>query len=341
MLPSHVIEAWLRDLDVEQGNCVPENGNCVPENGNCVPENGNCVPWNSSPLPKCSGVCPLPTPQPSASGRSTAKKRTCSPEPIWRSRIQCHGLAVIDVNEAQKMNLRKSPRKKMGQEKFMPLDGKPFAAAAEEEVEQEDEQELATPRPPSHSGASGKSRTDRRAGQQNLTGFDGTKENTPELQSGTVPEFQARKALSDLSVELESIGVGSSAARHDSQLQSSAASFPIASRESLNTKRSQSPVKGMSDLQLTHKPTKFQNTFKELPLDVADLYQQLKDISDGIGIVPAAIKASTPHGRATFVQSVLTFLRTRSPNLAEGLSQCGRGRSRVILPSMKLKQNMI
>lgn len=185
----------------------------------------------------------------------------------------------------------------------MLLDENAFAAAAQDE----NGQEQATPRPPSRSGASGKTRTDarldrspwrRRAGQQDLTGFDGTVENTPGLQLGTIPEFQARKVSSDFSVELESIGVGSSAAGGHSRSQSSAALSSTASRESGYTKRSRSPVKGMSDLQLADKPIKFQDILGELPLDVANLYQQLEDISDGNGIVPAAVKASSLQGRA-------------------------------------------
>jgi len=331
MLPNRVIEAWLRDIDIEQVL-------------NRDREAGSCVPGISSPLPTCAVICPPPTPIPSASSRSTAKKRASSLQPNWRSRRQRRGLTVIDANIAQQMDLRKSPRKKKGQGKFMFLDENTFAAAAQEE----NEQEQATPRPLSRSRASGKSRTDvrsdssprcRRAGQQDPTGFDGTVDITPGLQLGTIPEFQARKVSSDFSVELKSIGVESSAVGRHSRSQSSAASSSTASRESVKTKRSRSPVKGMSDLQLADKPIKFGDVSGELPLDVADLYEQLKDISDGIEIVPASIKASPLHGCADFVQSVLTVLRTRLLHLAEGLSQCGRGISITILPSMKLKQN--
>ncbi|KAJ9634659.1 hypothetical protein H2199_008944 [Coniosporium tulheliwenetii] len=199
---------------------------------------------------------------------------------------------------SQRANVRSSPRKSKRQE-IMPLDENalvPEAAAGCDEAGEDGlEQEQATPRP-SRSGASGRGKIAARSGvspqrrvrvRQDPLGLDGTTDIDSRLQLGVIPELQALQVTSGFSVELASVGVGSSITRAQSRSQSSAASSSAASG---SPRRPKSPVKQLSDLQFASRPIVFGDIPDELPLDVADLYQRLKDISDGIGIAPAVIR---------------------------------------------------
>ena len=62
-----------------------------------------------------------------------------------------------------------------------------------------------------------------------------------------------------------------------------------------SSRRSKSPVKQMADLRLANKPivdVMFGNNLSQLPLDIRETYKQLKILSDGEGVLPAAIKVS-------------------------------------------------